>query len=170
MSVSIPRKARRTKPSQQVLKVNELKWGKPLMEAGFTVFPNILLQRQQALGLDTVDVNILLHLALHWWEKENAPHPSKKSLAAAIGVHPRTVQRRIAIMEGAGFITREQRRTDSNTNRTNRYHFDGLVEAATPYAEEALQERSRRRKEDSERLTRRGKPRLEVVSSKDEVL
>ena len=122
------------------------------------------------LGLDTVDVNILLHLALHWWEKENAPHPSKKSLAAAIGVHPRTVQRRIAIMEGAGFITREQRRTDSNTNRTNRYHFDGLVEAATPYAEEALQERSRRRKEDSERLTRRGKPRLEVVSSKDEVL
>ena len=165
--MATPRKVRRSTPTLQVLKVNERKWGKPLMEAGFTVFPNIILERQQTLGLDPTDVNILLHLARYWWEKENAPHPSKKSIAAAVGVHPRTVQRRIANMEAAGFIKREQRRTDSKTNKTNRYHFDGLVEAATPYAEEALQERTRRREEDAARITRRGRARLQIVSNTD---
>ena len=165
--MATPRKVRRSTPTLQVLKVNERKWGKPLIEAGFTVFPNIILERQQTLGLDPTDVNILLHLARYWWEKENAPHPSKKSIAAAVGVHPRTVQRRIANMEAAGFIKREQRRTDSKTNKTNRYHFDGLVEAATPYAEEALQERTRRREEDAVRITRRGRARLQIVSNTD---
>ena len=36
--------ARRSKADPQVLKANEAKWGKPLMEAGFTVFPNIILE------------------------------------------------------------------------------------------------------------------------------
>ena len=165
--MATPKKVRRSTPTLQVLKVNERKWGQPLMEAGFTVFPNIILERQQALGLDPTDVNILLHLARYWWEKENAPHPSKKSIAAAVGVLPRTVQRRIASMEAAGFIKREQRRTESKSNKTNRYHFDGLVEAATPYAEEALQERARRRKEDAARIARRGRARLQIVSSTD---
>ena len=165
--MSASQKARQPKPNLQVLKVNEDKWGKPLMEAGFTVFPNIILERQQTLGLDATDVNILLHLALYWWKKENVPHPSKKSIAAAVGVHPRTVQRRIANMEAGGFIMREERRTDTNTSRTNRYHFDGLVKAATPYAEEALQERARRRKEDAARIMRRGRAQLQIVSSQD---
>ena len=158
---------RRKRMNLQPLKVNERKWGKPLMDAGYTIFPSTILERQQALGLEPTDVNILLHLARHWWEKDNAPHPSKKSIAAAVGVHPRTVQRRIAAMESGGLIRREERRTASNTSKTNLYHFDGLVEAATPYAEEALQERERRRKEDSERITRRGRPRLRVVPKED---
>ena len=70
-------------------------------------------------------------------------------------------------MESGSLIRREERRTASNTSKTNLYHFDGLVEAATPYAEEALQEREQRRKEDSERITRRGRPRLRVVSKED---
>ena len=149
------------------LKENEQKWGKPLMDAGYTIFPDTILVRQQALGLDPVDINIILHLARHWWKKDNAPHPSKKSIAAAVGVHPRTVQRRIAAMESGGLIRRENRRTASNTNKTNCYHFDGLVAEATPFAEEALQERERRRKEDREKITRRGRPKLEVVSNEN---
>ena len=85
---------RRKRMNLQPLKVNERKWGKPLMDAGYTIFPSTILERQQALGLEPTDVNILLHLARHWGEKDNAPHPSKKSIAAAVGVHPRTVQRR----------------------------------------------------------------------------
>lgn len=158
---------RRKRMNPQPLKVNERKWGKPLMDAGYIIFPSIILERQQALGLEPIDVNILLHLARYWWDKDNAPHPSKKSIAAAVGVHHRTVQRRIAAMESGGLIKREERRAASNTSKTNLYHFDGLVKAATPYAEEALQERERRRKEDSEKITRRGRPRLRIVSKED---
>ena len=165
--MATPTASRRKKTNLQPLKVNELKWGKPLMDAGYTIIPSTILERQQALGLDPTDVNILLHLARHWWEKDNVPHPSKKSIAAAVGLDPRTVQRRIAAMERGGLIRREERRTASNTSKTNLYHFDGLVQAATPYAEEALEERERRRKEDIERIIRRGRPRLRVVSKGD---
>ena len=158
--MATPMPSRRKKMDPQPIKVNERKWGKLLMDAGYTIFPSTILERQQALGLDAMDVNILLHLARHWWKKDNAPHPSKKSIAEAVGVTPRTVQRRIAAMESGGLIRREERRTASNTSKTNLYHFDGLVKEATPYAKEALRERERRRKEDSEKITRRGRPQI----------
>jgi DNA-binding transcriptional regulator YhcF (GntR family) len=91
-------------------------------------------------GLDAIDVNILMHLASHWWTPDNAPHPSKKKIAAAMNVDPRTVQRRIAAMESSGFIKREERRRFGLGSLTNRYHFAGLIAAATPYAKEKLQE------------------------------
>jgi hypothetical protein len=63
---------------QPPLKENERKWTKTLMDAGYTVIPAVILDRQQALGLDPVDVNILLQLITHWWKADNLPYPSKK--------------------------------------------------------------------------------------------
>ncbi len=37
------------------------------MDAGWTAIPSIILDKQHALGLDPIDVNILLQLAKHWW-------------------------------------------------------------------------------------------------------
>lgn len=51
------------KQNKRHLKVNERKWTKTLMDAGWTVIPSVILDRQQALGLEPMDVNILLHLA-----------------------------------------------------------------------------------------------------------
>jgi hypothetical protein len=48
------------------------------MDAGWTVIPNVLIERQRALGLDSLDLNILLVLASMWWDAENPPWPSKK--------------------------------------------------------------------------------------------
>ena len=45
------------------LKRNEEKWSPALMEPGWTVIPSIILEKQHALGLDAIDVNILMHLA-----------------------------------------------------------------------------------------------------------
>ena len=120
------------------------------------------------MGLDATDVNILLHLASYWWTKDNKPHPSKKTIAEALCVTPRTVQRRIAAMEKAGFIYREERRIPSKGSRTNRYHFDGLIKAARPFAKEKLEERARREQEDKARPGRKGRPRLRVVSGEDD--
>ncbi len=86
------------------LKVNERKWSKTLMKAGWTAIPSVIFERQRALGLDALDINILAHLAGYWWTHDNKPHPAKKTIAEAMNVNPRTVQRRIASLEKAGLI------------------------------------------------------------------
>lgn len=150
---------------QERLKVNERKWTKTLMDAGWTVIPSVILERQQALGLSPVDVNILLHLARHWWEKDRLPYPSKKAIADCMGMSQSTIQRRIAAMERDGLIKRVPRfHGKHGGQRTNYYDFTGLIKGATPYAKEAIQEREARKKADQDRRTRK---RLRLVSEED---
>lgn len=149
------------------LRVNEKKWSKALMDAGWTVVPSVIIERQQALGLDAIDINILMHLATYWWTKDNKPHPSKSTIAAAIGIHPRTVQRRIAEMEKGGLIRRQQRRVSGQGSKTNVYHLEGLIDGATQYAEEKLQEIARRAAERKAKSSRKGKARLHIVKDEE---
>ncbi len=148
-------------PKTQVGRL-EQKWGKLIIEAGWLAVPSVFLQRQRAFRLDPLDLNILLQIADHWWERGNLPFPSKKTLAERIGVDPRTVQRRIAQMEKDGLIHRIPRRHNSGGSKTNIYSFDGLIREAEPYAQEILNERDKRKREKSDRDTRK-RPRLRVV-------
>ncbi|EIO5090175.1 helix-turn-helix domain-containing protein [Vibrio cholerae] len=124
----------------QDVKANEKKWGKPLMKAGWTAFPSVILEKQHALGLTAMDVNIILYLSTHWWEAERKPYPSKRTIAQALGVTPRTIQKRIAALEQLGFIEREYRPHKLKGNDTNIYHFNGLIQAAEPYAIDKIAE------------------------------
>lgn len=144
------------------LKRNEEKWSSALMEAGWTVLPSIILEKQHALGLDAVDVNILMQLARYWWYSDNPPHPSKATIAQCIGVSPSTIRRHIARLEADGLIRREARYNKKfGGQETNTYHFDGLIKAAIPHAQEFLQLREKQRTEDAARRNRK-KPRLVV--------
>jgi DNA-binding Lrp family transcriptional regulator len=149
--------------AKEALQENEKKWGHDLMKAGWTLLPNTIFQRQRALGLDSMDINILMVLLSHWWYADNLPFPSKQKIADTIGCDPSTVRRRIKKLEGAGFITRIQRRVEKDRNKTNQYDFSGLVAAATPYAQEELQAREQNREERARRVRRKGKPNLKVV-------
>jgi predicted transcriptional regulator len=157
-----------TAEAAQALRVNEKKWSKPLMEAGWTAIPSVIVERQKALGLDALDVNILLHLSVYWWTADNKPHPAKGTIAEALGVEPRTVQRRIAALEAARLIRREERRIKGKGSRTNLYHFDGLIRAALPFAKEKLAERAKRDAEKKAAVARKGRPKLQLVKSDDE--
>lgn len=155
-------------PADQ-LRENEKKWTKPLMAAGWTVLPDVIIQRQKALGLDPLDVNIILHLASRWWRADGKPFPSKKSIAAATGVHPRTIQKRIASLEAGGFIRRQQRRMKGGRGSdTNIYHLDGLISAATPYAEEIINARAADKARREKAAAKKGRPKLKVVSGGDD--
>ena len=146
------------KQPPQNVKTNEEKWSKLLMKAGWTAFPDVIIENQKALGLDALDVNILLHIAKYWWTEDNRPHPSKATIAADMDVAPRTVQRHIADMEKGGLIRREPRRTSRTGSQTNRYHLDGLIKNAAPFAEEKLKEREQRQKLEKDKRGRKGKP------------
>jgi predicted transcriptional regulator len=162
----MPAQKLRTTQDKERLKRNEEKWSAPLMQAGWTVLPSVILERQQALGLDAVDVNILLQLARHWWFSDNPPHPSKATIAECIGVDPSTVRRHIARMEAVGFIKRQARYKPKHQGQdTNVYLFDGLIRQATPYAHEAIAAKEERKEEDALRRKRK-KPILVVNNTK----
>lgn len=151
------------KEAQDRLRRNADKWSDPLMDAGWTVLPSVILERQQALGLDPIDVNILLQLARHWWYADNPPHPSKKAIAECLGIKEITVRRHIAAMEAAGLIQRRPRHDPKDgRQQSNDYLFDGLIKAATPFAHEEIARRKKRKEEEDARRTRK-RPQLHVV-------
>ena len=150
------------KANNERLRRNEEKWSPALMDAGWTVLPSIILEKQHALGLDAVDVNILLQLARHWWFSDRPPFPSKATIAECMNVDPSTVRKHVARMERDGLIEREYRfKPKKGGQDTNAYHFTGLIKSATPFAEEALQIREQRKSEDTYRRHRK-KPVLVV--------
>ena len=129
--------------------------------------PTALVQRQKALGLDAIDLNIILHLAGYWWEVENLPHPSVETIALAIDVKPRTIQRHVKALEGCGYVKRVWRSTAEGRNITNGYDLSGLVKACEPFSQEHLEAVQQRKVEAAARSTRK-RPKLALVKPKAE--
>jgi hypothetical protein len=152
------------KSDEDKVRINEKKWTKPLWSAGWSGIPNIIIERQRALGLDPIDMNIILHLTQYWWRADNPPSPSVKTIADALGLGVRTIQKRVSTLEAAKLIERVERRQGKFGSQTNLYKLDGLIEAATPFAKEKLVEIDEKRKQREARLARK-KPKLELVKS-----
>jgi DNA-binding MarR family transcriptional regulator len=148
--------------AQEQIKRNERKWTKPLMDAGYTVIPYVILDRQDSFGLTPVEVNVLMHLANHWWNPDNLPRPKKASLAKRMGVSPRTVQRAIAHLEEMGLMQRKARHNPGGGQGANFYDFTGLIAKAQPYALEEIARREERKQEDATHGNRK-KPDLRLV-------
>lgn len=150
-------------PRTSTLKDLPAKWGTEAIQAGWVALPSIMLERQAALGLDPIDVNIILHIAKHWFDPGNLPHPSKGSIAKAMNLTPRTVQKHISRLHDLGFLKRIERRGPKGTrgSQTSKFDFSGLAAQIKPYAIEALQQRAEVRMRNLERL-RRKKPQVAV--------
>lgn len=125
------------------------KWGKAVMDIGFSIIPSLLLRAQDRLGLNPTQLAIVLQLADYWWESERKPYPSKSALAQRLGIKERQLQRHIAELEKAGLIHREARYHAGGKGQTsNAYHLDGLVkrlQELEPEFREAKEESKKRR-------------------------
>lgn len=151
---------------QEQFKRNERKWSKLLIDAGYTVVPYVIIDRQDSIGLNSVEVNLIMQLANLWWQPETLPFPSKAMLAKRMGCSPRTVQRAFARLEALKFIERKQRFSSTGGQLSNYYDFTGLITAALPYAEEELARREERKAENARHGDRK-KP-LRVVKDKEQ--
>ena len=134
-------------------KVLVAKWGKTLIAAGFTALPDVVFLYQKALGLKPLDVLVLLHLASSWWKPNENPWPSKQTIADAIDVDPRTIQRSIGKMEKLGYVKRIERKAKAGDNLSNEYDLRGLIKHAKKHAEEKMATRAERAAEDRSRRT-----------------
>ncbi len=144
--------AKKEEKQKPTLKKNEQKWGKKLWGIGWVGLPSILLTHQERLGIDAVDVNIILHLVKHWWEAKNLPFPTKKSIAKSMRIHPSTVQRRIRNLEQVGLIQRHKQFSEANKGqRANQYDLKGLIRKANELAKEEIEEREKRQQREVDR-------------------
>ncbi len=159
--------AQKVHSNQTKLRANEAKWGVELVEAGWTMIPSTILEHQETLGLDPVDMNILLQLARHWWRADNPPHPAIKTIAACIRKSASTVQRRITRLKEAGLIEVEHRFDERHHGqKTSIYRFTGLIDEATKFARLALEEKEQARLRKAARLklkNPRTKPTIRVA-------
>lgn len=128
--------------TKDAVRENEKKWGKLLMDAGWTCIPSTIILRQQALGLDPVDMNIVLVIAAHWWKANQLAFPSKKLIADTIGKDPTTVRRRLARLEKDGLIERILRPQPGGRHKSNEYRLSGLITGAEPLARQELAKRA----------------------------
>lgn len=94
----------------------------------------MLFVKQQALGLDALDVVVLLNLTLLWWFRDQPPFPRSSIIARRIGVSSRTVQRVFKKLERFGYIRRGHWR-DAEGNIKPAIYLDGLLDALTKAAE-----------------------------------
>ena len=139
------------------------KWGRDVIEAGFTVVPSVILQRQATLGLTSPELNVLLQLLDHWWSASSFPYPSRKAIAERMGVSPQTVQRHITKLARCGFIEIERRKRSDGGYTSSVYRFEGLKTALQPLAVEGVKERQAR--EEAKRTARKAKPGRKVAGS-----
>jgi len=120
--VAFPATEKKSKASHERI------WGKKVLAHGYTGVPSILIQSQARLGLNSMQLNIILQLSDYWFDPERKPFPSKQDLADRIGCSPKTIQNNIRDLEGAGLVRREIRRKSVGDFNSNIYHLDGLVE------------------------------------------
>ncbi len=124
------------RPATVNKKMSEQKWGKAVMDLGFSIVPSLLLRAQARLELNPTQLAVLLHLADYWWDVERKPYPSKQRLADRLKLGPRQVQRYIAELEAVGLVQRIERRAPHKGKISNEYDLTGLVKKLADLAPE----------------------------------
>jgi hypothetical protein len=153
-----------SKTEAEHLKRLKDRWSGPLIDAGYTVIPNAILLRQQALGLDSMDLNIIAQIASYWWSREKLPFPSKGRIAKAIGIKDvSTIRKRLAAMEQGNLIRRIARPGRHGGSDSNAYDLAPLIKAATPFALEMIQDIETRTAAKEAKLSKKGRPILKSV-------
>jgi len=116
-----------TKKKADTRKASEKKFGKPVMDLGFSIVPSLLMQAQERIGINPVQFNIIMHLFDFWWEADRKPYPTKKRLAERMNMSERQIQRQISELENAGLVKRIYRTRPGRGKTSNEYDMSGLV-------------------------------------------
>jgi len=142
-------------PKKTTLKASEKLWGKPVIELGFTIMPNLLLKAQKRLGLQPRHVGVLMQLMSYYWEKGRSPYPTKATLADLCNVSTKTIQRTLRELETMGYIKREERHHGGNGGMlSNKYHLHGLEKKLKELEPEFTEAKNAKKKTDKDVRTK----------------
>ena len=137
--IKFPKEAsKKTSSTEQI-------WGKPVYSHGYAGIPSILIQAQRRLGINPMQMNIIVQLLDYWFEPSRRPFPTKQDLAKRIGVTEKTIQNNVRELEKAGLIHRVQRKTAAGDWNSNIYNLDGLILRVQAMEPEFAAEKKKRR-------------------------
>jgi predicted transcriptional regulator len=108
------------------------------------VVPNVLFREQHRLGLDALDVVVLLNLTAHWWAKEAQPFISPAHIAKRMKVSTRTIERHLKKLEKRDLIKRSAGARTGDGPYIRHYDLTPLVGVLKEASRNALIERGRR--------------------------
>jgi predicted transcriptional regulator len=140
---------------QKAERESEKKWGQAVMGLGYSMVPSLIFRAQARLGLNPVQLMVLLHLADYWWQRAQMPFPSKAALAERMGLSPRQIQRYMTELEKGGFIERVERFAGHKGQKSNEYDMTGLVKKLKKLEPEFSQVRDQA-KEQAKTVAKRG--------------
>jgi DNA-binding transcriptional ArsR family regulator len=86
----------------------------------------VLFIKQKELGLESLDLVVLLNMTSHWWFRHRPPFLRTNVIARRTGVSARTIQRVIRKLEEKGYVTRARWRDETGQMRPAIF-FDGLI-------------------------------------------
>lgn len=118
----------------------EAKWGDALV-MGFAIVPGVLIRAQAKLGLDAIDLAILLNVLLHWWKPGEWPYPPPSLIARRVGVSTRTIERHLESLQDRGFLVRHQSTASPDGLAVRRIELTGLVSRLQAFARAGLEMR-----------------------------
>jgi hypothetical protein len=101
--VQFPKAERRNSSTEGI-------WGSAVLSHGYTGIPSILIQGQQRLGVNALQMNILIQLLDYWRDPERKSFPTKKQIAERIGVTEKTIHNNVRLLGDAGLVQREMRK------------------------------------------------------------
>jgi hypothetical protein len=104
-------------------------WG-DAFGAGFQRVPHVLFKQQSALGLNAIDLVVLLNLTLHYWFEGRRPFVRPVTIAQRMDIGIRTVQRAVRKLEKRGLIKRKSRANAPGTE----FDISGLLDRLSELA------------------------------------
>lgn len=125
------------------------RWGKAVIDRGFTILPTMLFWAQARLKLSPEEFNVVLQLAAHWWDANENPRPAKDTIAERMGKNPRTIQRYLTQLEQKGLVKRLPRFRPGRGQGANAHSLAGLVqklEALEPEFRKVIEQNRLRRR------------------------
>lgn len=106
-------------------------WGNKILDEGFTMLPNVLIENYHNIGISDTQMLILIAI-MRFSFRGKQPFPAQKTLADITGLATRTIIRAIKSLKMKGYMTVTKRyikRTNENPQRTsNLYNLRGLME------------------------------------------
>lgn len=123
------------------------KWGDRSCSLGWVAVPTLLLFSQKELKITSSELNVLLNLIVHWWEKSESPFPSQGAIAYRTGLSLKTVQRALANLEKKKLIIKTATsRSNSVTKGRTLYDLSPLVSELDKVSIRVLESMASRRK------------------------
>lgn len=99
------------------------KWGRSVVQSGWTSVPNVLLKNASHLKLDPTETLTLIYLIRFWWKAKDHPFPSVTKTSEEMGVTRKTMSKKFASLKEKGFITEVKTR-----GGVTQYSLEGLVQ------------------------------------------